>query len=104
MTTPTLSEAAKRWRPWVSARARQLDKANGGRGLANWLRLRQDRKAGALILASEWDCPEVEALAVELQDCIAADGPAIPVRVEVEGLGTVVAGGSFSIYRGQEVG
>jgi hypothetical protein len=45
----------------------------------------------------------VEALAVELQDCIAADGPAIPVRAETEGLGTVVAGGIFSVYRGQEV-
>ena len=90
MALLSLSDAAKLWRPWVSARARQIDKAKGGRGYANWLRLRQDRKAGALVLASEWDCPKVEALAVELQGCIAAAGPTIPVRVEVEGPYTVV--------------
>lgn len=106
MDALTLSEAAKRWRPWLSARARQLDAARSGgryRGYANWISLRQDQKAGALVVASQYAGADVEALALELQAAIAGAGPAIPIRLEAEGPGTVVSLGSWALARGQEV-
>lgn len=121
MSAPILTAAAKHIRKRVSTAARAIDRqwqeaayAAGQRPwkpgpfYANWLRLRTDKAAGCLVLTAEGvsdSCPEVEALATDLERQILAElGHPITVRVEVEGIGTVTTTGDvLTVSRGQEV-